>query len=170
MAYERLDTDLRASSTNDDYNADCDAAVVTLTAELIALILKRRATAKHLKQEDNDVEGIRYWDGNITYYSHAVFDALGIDNGDPCWEDVPDAPDKDQYEHIQNTECDVMCVSETDVYWQAIPKHSSIRIETDSFSLKDIEDIRDQCINCKELREKHKDGKCLFSPTTYETI
>lgn len=135
---------LRTFSTNEDYNADCDYAVVDLTPELAELGLSRIENLKRRRARDSKLFETAFEDASSQYFSnfdafdeildprsgHTVVDILW--GGDP-WID-PDHCGIPEYA-FKATESDSMMVQLNGVYWEAFPKHGDVRIYTAAIPL-----------------------------------
>ena len=146
---------LRCWSSNGDYNASFDYGIVTVTADLIALIEKRRALFVAAHAEDQSLSRMAFWDYTPSFRSESGLETFAEesmsedDELQPQWflnlangSEVEDLPgnfalpeDKDG---DFRTECDRMQVTELGVYWTVIPKHSSIRIDTAELSYTEL--------------------------------
>lgn len=155
------------SSSNENFNGDCDHAVVELTADLIEQILRRSALARLALQHDADLFELYFWGGTAEFYDHEVVDACheavavreSADDPDQAARDwladleqrgyavMPDGFSWDAIE-AQRTECIQMIVrnasslrNELEIAWVTIPKHSDIYVTTWGLSLRVLEDL-----------------------------
>lgn len=150
---------LQADSTNSEYNADCDCAVVELTPSLVKLIRRRAALAKRARRQDRDLWELYFWGCTAEFFDYALITACeaAFQDGEEAkaWSDgferdgravLPLGADVSALEP-QRTECDQMilrCVpgsrhTDIEVAWLAIPKHCDIYITTRDVSLAILE-------------------------------
>ncbi len=66
---------LSTSSTNPEFNGDCDYAAVELTPALVQEIRRRVALAQQAGQQDDDLYEIRFWGGAADYYNAQLVEA-----------------------------------------------------------------------------------------------
>ena len=144
---------MRTDSTNPDYYADCECAVLDVTPELLARIAARVEILRRAADADINLCKLVFWGRGPDFYSYRLIDACaevaaeaeGIGPFD--WEDqyhdecvlpLPIGVDLDRFEP-QRTECDQEIIRvqrvggrlEFEVAWMMIPKHSNIYIATD---------------------------------------
>lgn len=135
-------------SSNPDYNANCDVAIVDLSPALARVGLTRMGWVRALMAEEVDLCTMYYLDFSIMYCSvhdaldemverltgTDVFAALDIRECVILPEDfaVPE-------EHVQRTDTNVMVVTDTELYWQAIPPHASLVVSTSRLGRTQIE-------------------------------
>lgn len=168
---------LETSSTNPDYKADCDCAVVELTPNLVELIRHRGKLARQVWRRDHDLYELYFWCGLVDFYDCQVIEACQqalaaiAKNGDADqlardWlADLENnghallPPGVDLQAHQpQRTECQQMilrCCRPADapqyeVAWSVIPKHTDIYITTSGLPLKTMD----------AYLRKHKTGSC----------
>jgi hypothetical protein len=141
---------LDASSSNPDFNGDCDYAVVELTPELEDRIRRRVELARQAGRQDNDLWEMYFWDGAAEFYDCGLVDAcqeaFAADQAAQEWlasleRDghalVPPAADLTACQP-QRTECDQMIVRaspssvdpEYEIAWTIIPKHTDVYVTT----------------------------------------
>lgn len=152
---------LRTNSTNPEYYADCDCAVLDVTPELLAHIAARAEISRQAAEADTDLWELYFWSCGPDFYkctlievcAEAVAEMEGIDASN--WEEqfqhagvfpLPDGVDLDRFEP-QWTECDQEIIRvqrvngrlECEVGWVVIPKHSDIYITTEAVALERLE-------------------------------
>ena len=122
-------------SSNPDYNANCDVAVVDLSPALARVGFTRMDQVRTLRAEDANLSAMHYLDGGVTYCS--VYDALDEMVARLTGTDVFGALDTREYvilpedfavpeEHIRRTEDNAMVVTDTELYWKALARHTSV--------------------------------------------
>jgi hypothetical protein len=154
---------LDTSSTNPDYMADCDCAVVELTPHVVELIRRRGKLARQAWRQDHDLYELYFWCGTVDFYDCQIIEACqealaaGATSGDADqlardWlADLENnghallPPGVDlQAQQPQRTECQQMILRccrpseapQYEVAWSAIPKHTDIYITTSGLPLK----------------------------------
>lgn len=153
---------LRTDSTNPDYYADCECAVLDMTPELLARITARVEILRKAAEADIDVCKIVFWGCGPEFYSYKLIDACA-EVAEPGassyfdWEDqfqeagvlpLPNAVDLGRFEP-QRTECDQEIIRvrrigdrlDFEAAWMMIPKHSNIHIATEVLTLDCLEDF-----------------------------
>lgn len=114
-----MPTIIRDVYCNDEYcNEYPVKAKIELNKERVERILTLNETVKELK-----VLKICEWD---------YVDYLASDPGD--------AGDDEEWDG--SVECEQCCIYDTSVSWTAILKHTNISIDTDSVSIKELEEIK----------------------------
>ena len=150
---------LATSSTNPEYNGECDYALVRLSPGLIDQIRRRVELARQAGRQDNDLYELYFWGGTADFYDSALPDACqdaiadeqaaqewltGLEqNGHAL---VPPAADLDSCE-AKRTECDQLIVRaspssqnpEYEIAWTTIPKHSDVYVTTRDLPLAAME-------------------------------
>lgn len=135
-------------SSNPDSNANCDVAVVDLSPALACMGLTRIDRVRTLRAEDADLSAMHYLDCGVTYCS--VYDALDEMVAQLTGTDVFGALDTREHvilpedfavleEHIQRTEDNVMVVTDTELYWKALARHTSVVVSTSRLSRIQVE-------------------------------
>jgi len=125
------------SSTNEDYNGDCDYCLVPMTAEYILYLLGYMDEVSRMHRADNAVYSLECWDGSSLYFQFN--DRLGeirdVD-GNPA-VDVPrgepillTADPQFKEDDFQRVECQTVQIISEDVWWAAYVKHTNTRIES----------------------------------------
>jgi hypothetical protein len=56
------------SSTNEDYNGDCDYCLVPMTAEYILYLLAYMDEVRRMHRTDDAVYSLECWDGSFSYF------------------------------------------------------------------------------------------------------
>lgn len=158
---------LNAHSSDENFNGDCDYAVVELTPALATQIRRRVALARKAGQQDSDLWEIYFWGSTAEFFDHEVLDACqeavaatGKRRRSKAARDwltafeqreyavVPAGVDLNAHE-AQRTECDQMIVRcspssnrpEFQIAWTAIPKHSDVDVTTGELPLKVMEEL-----------------------------
>jgi hypothetical protein len=157
---------LSTSSTNAEFNGDCDYAVVDLTPALMEQIRRRVELARQIGQQDNDLYELCFWGGTADFYNYGLIEACqeaiaaaGKDtDGDQAACDWLSALERNEHallpptvdlgaHEIQRTECDQIVVRTTplsrnpqdEIVWTTVPKHTDIDVTTNSLSLTALE-------------------------------
>jgi len=125
------------SSTNEDYNGDCDFALVPLTPDYVADLLWYMAEVARLHRADDSVYNIECWDATPSYFRfndrleviRDVYGDLAVDvpRGDPI---LLTADPQFKEDDFQRVECCTVQAAEDEVWWTAYVKHTNVRIET----------------------------------------
>ncbi len=158
---------LMTHSSNSEYNADCDWAVVELTPALLDEIRTRVSLAHEVWQKDANLYGLHFWGSTVDYFAHDLIDACqdavatGTIDGDAdqVAQDwlanlensghavLPEGVDLSKFE-TQRTECDRMVVTvatgqrgDSDISWETSPKHTDIYITTWDVTLAKLESL-----------------------------
>jgi len=132
-------------SSLDDYDADCEYAVVDLTAEMATRILKQMDLAAGLHGANVTLHEMYYWDDSVEFFAAPK---------DPSWEQwLPEdcesmvvLPDDVRIPHMcfQSTEYNRRVINtaseRVEVHWQGSPKHVFITITTASLSRLFVEE------------------------------
>ena len=125
------------SSTNEDYNGDCDYCLVPMTAAYISYMLNYMDEVRRLHRADNAVYGLECWDAGPRYFRYnGKLETLRDVDGNIA-ADVPrgepillTADPQFTQEDFQCVECQSVQLLSDDVWWTAYVKHANIRIET----------------------------------------
>lgn len=120
----------RAWSNNPDYDADIDVAVVEITASHAAKLIVRVACLKAMQKEDKAIYQLRYLGIGPQYLS---FDAIPQDLYDEVLDReviLREKPEVNESAKANRTDMDELVVGLDGVRWTAVPKHSSIEVET----------------------------------------
>jgi hypothetical protein len=139
------------SSTNEDYNGDCDYALVPMTAVYVADLLWYMAEVGRLHRADDSVYDLECWDGTPSYFRfndrlEAIRDIYGdlavdVPRGEPIL--LANDPRFGE-EEFQRVECQTVQASVDEVWWTAYVKHTNVRIETARVSKKTLLKIQDR--------------------------
>jgi len=139
------------SSTDDNYNGDCDYAVVPMTASYVADLLWYMDEVVRLHKADDSVYNLECWDATPSYFRlsdrlEEIRDiygdlAVNVPRGEPIL--LTEDP-KVGEEEFQRVECRTVQASVDEVWWTAYVKHTSVRIETARVSKKILLKIQDR--------------------------
>jgi len=128
---------LETTSSDENYNGDCDYATVELTPNLAKLALRRIKALKQIHEQDDQIWEMYFWDDSSVFFEgHDELESFtDAETGEACVfsRNVPfhaAAEFKVPADHIQRTECNQMIVREEEIAWTAIPKHSSVYVTT----------------------------------------
>lgn len=128
---------MRGNSNNEHYDADISFVFVELTPKLAKLILRRMAEFKRTKVKDKEALETYFWNHNAVYLRYdKVSEKMASklnDNGE--FIEIARPLSFDDGERI---ECGQMVVDEGQVYFTAIPKHTSIYIVSDRIPISTI--------------------------------
>jgi hypothetical protein len=177
-AYSNLGATMKlvfqTDSTNSEYNADCDCAVVEVTPALVKLTRRRAELAKQARRRDRDLWELYFWGRIAEFFDYDLIGACEAAFGDPKeakdWSDgferdghavLPPTADLAALEP-HRTECDQMilrCVpgsrrTDIEIAWLAIPKHSDIYVTTRDVPLVTLETLAAQQAPPKTRRPK----------------
>ncbi len=130
-------------SSNLDDNANYDVAVVDLSPALACVGLTRMDRVRTLTMEDADLCAMHYLDFSIAYCS--VYDALDEMVERLTGTDVFAALDTRECvilpeefavpeEHVRQTEATEMVVTDTELCWKAMLRHTSVVVSTSRLS------------------------------------
>jgi len=158
---------LMTHSSNSEYDADCDWAIVALTSALLDEIRARVSLAHEVRQKDDSLYELHFWGSTVDYFGHDLIDACQeavaartVDGGaDQATQDwlanlenyghavLPEGVDLSKFE-AQRTECDRMVVNvaagqrgDSDINWETSPKHTDIYINTWDVTLAKLESL-----------------------------
>jgi hypothetical protein len=142
------------SSTNPEFNGDCDYAVVELTPALVEQIRQRAMLAREIRQQDNDLYEMYFWGSTAEFYSNRLLgaceEAVAQDWLNHLEQDgyalVPPGVNVEALES-ERTECDQIiircspsaCNLEFEVAWTTMPKHSDVNVTTRDLPLSAID-------------------------------
>jgi hypothetical protein len=149
---EKIRLVLSTTSSNENYNGDCDYAFVELEKEDIEVLLKYRNLFQYVHDRTTyDIQPlpsgkklgslvtIEFWDNSVQYFSAVQKLPRGKE---PAWGTgilrvrKEWSPDED---HVQRMECGCVQIWEDHVRWTAIVKHTDTHIETDRVTFEDLE-------------------------------
>jgi hypothetical protein len=151
---------LKLWTTNPDADWMYDYTFVDLTEWYIKRILMYvRAVAAFKKSlgrgHGEHVFKMDFWDASATAFANpeggfdAVFGSIWSDRLEGRgWALEPETFLLHPYAE-QRTEADVLCVTDSDVWWEATPKGGDTRVNTNRITVQDLEDV------LKRLRGKH---------------
>jgi len=112
---------------------DCvgpDFALLELTPEYAQLLLRRMAMARAQQSQDKSLYALSFWSGQPTF---VCWDALPEELAGQVEEEelviLEQAPAV-AADQVERVECVRAVVTPEDVYWEAIVKHTSIRLAT----------------------------------------
>ena len=161
---------LAANCSNDNFNADCDFTVVTLTRPLLELLNKtKRAFAEAQKVVNISTLEVIDWGASFISRTTAeqtldevVFKQMEeeVTKGNPFL--IPFHP---MYA-LGATEApaDYLVITDRGVWWRAYPKHTDITVQSGQIDWAWLS----QCVYCGDPKNTHVRGKCLFSSTNYK--
>lgn len=139
------------SSTNENFNGDCDFALVPLTAAYVADLLWYMAEVARLHRADDSVYNIECWDATPSYFRfnerlETIRDIHGglaadVPRGEPI---LLTADPQFKEDDFQRVECQTVQAAEDEVWWSAYVKHTNVRIETARVSKKILLNIQDR--------------------------
>jgi len=143
---------LKTESSNPDFNADCECAVLGVTPELVQQTKARMKIARQAAKADGDLWELYFWGGAPTFHGYDLIEACAeaaAESGDSSqsdWEKqfedqgylpIPETVDVERFEP-KRTECDqeiIRCertgkTGGFEVAWTMIPKHTDVYITT----------------------------------------
>ena len=139
------------SSTDENYNGDCDFGLIPMAASYVADLLWYMTEVARLHRADDSVYDIEFWDGTPSYFRfndrleviRDIYGDLAVDvpRGDPI---LLTADPMFGEEEFQRVECQTVQVSVDEVWWTAYVKHTNVRIETARISKKTLLKIQDR--------------------------
>ena len=152
------------SSTNEDYNGDCDYCLIpVMTPGYLSYLLGYMEEVRRLHRADIDVYGIECWDGSPRYFRfndklETLRDVDGNVAADvPRGEPILLAADPQfSEEDFQRVECQTVQVSKDDVWWMAYVKNTNIRIESAHIEKKKLLRILRSLGGVRESRSRSK--------------
>ena len=146
------------SSSNEDYNGDCDFCLVQMSLQYVADLLGYIDQVAQMRKADDSVYNIECWDATPSYfrYNDKVETIRDIDGN--LINEVPEggpllltaAPDFDD-DDFQRVECGTVQVSHNEVWWTCYVKHTNVRIETAHVSRKTLLKIRQRFTDHKGM-------------------
>ena len=139
------------SSTDENYNGDCDFGLIPMDASYAAGLLWTMDEVTRLHRADDSVYDLECWDGTPSYFRfndrleviRDIYGDLAVDvpRGDPI---LLTADPMFGEEEFQRVECRTVQVSVDEVWWTAYVKHTNVRIETARVSKKTLLKIQDR--------------------------
>lgn len=121
MSSEAKQFILGASCPN-EYLDGFDYFVVEISPEMAQALLDRIKLFKDVQRHDRQAYELYFWEYSGDYFG-----------GDPGEHDASSEPSW--------TECSQLVVSENEVFWTAIPKHTDIYVTTDSIKAADLAEV-----------------------------
>ena len=113
-------------STDEDYNGDCDFALVPMTPAYVEDLLRYTDEAARMRRADESIYGVERWDATPAYFGwNQHLEALRDVNGDlavdvPRGEPVLLAADPGFPEDaFHRVECQTVQAGKADVWWTA---------------------------------------------------
>lgn len=154
---------LTTESTNPDYSANCDCAVLNVTGKLLKRLKKRCRLARRAFEADAQLWELYFWYSEPEFYSCELLEARARDATqgqcvqagdwttwlrDAGFGLLPADFDTELFEP-QYTECDQEILRchrnqgriEIEIAWTVIPKHSGIYITTAAITLEQLQAI-----------------------------
>ena len=159
---------LNAHSSDENYNGNCQYAIVDLTPALAERIRRRVALACQAGQQDDDLYELYFWGSTAEFYDNNILDACqdaaaatahgpDLDQVARDWLTgfegreyavVPEGVDFTAHE-AQRTEFDQVIIRcspsshrpEVEIAWTASPKHSDVTVTTCELPLKAMEEL-----------------------------
>ncbi|HVX09959.1 MAG TPA: hypothetical protein VHC22_02040 [Pirellulales bacterium] len=126
---------LGTCSSNPDFNADCDCALVNLTPAYAGQILERMQGVSSLAKNNASLHEAHYWDGDAAYFQATFDDDLDemlIEARDTyvVLDDKVELPEE-AFKRVEYTHMVVSVMGdELEVFWRATPKGASLYIRT----------------------------------------
>jgi len=137
------------SSTDENYNGDCDYALVPMPPGYVEDLLWYMGEVARMRRADECLYSIELWDATPAYFRwnlrlETVQDVYGESAADvPRGEPVLLAADPGfDREDFQEAECRTVQAAEDEVWWTAYVKHTNVRIETAHVPRKVLLEIR----------------------------
>lgn len=127
-------------SSHEDDNGDCDYAVVTITPTLLRNIRTAHRHFQKLKQAMPDVAELTLRSTTCQYLSYTDAARLFGEEHLPEFggtHTILPHTDLDLGMAAQRTDCDRLCLDETDIWWETVARHSSIHIGTPNLRITD---------------------------------
>jgi hypothetical protein len=135
-------------STNDDYNGDCDYALVPLTLQYVSDLLWYMEEVGQLHKVDDNIYALERWDGTPSYFRfneklETIKDfrgrlAVKVPKGVPI---LLTADPRFQEEDFQRVDCCTVQVDKNEVWWSAYVKHTNTLITTAPVSRETLQKI-----------------------------
>ena len=123
---------LATYSSDRDYNADCDYALVAIGKPEAETLLGYINKAAEIQEDiGSHFCALEVFDYRCDYFEyHDGVDALAFNERIAVASDDFEVPDA----FAQRTECDTASVGPMNIHWTAIPKYTGISIETPAIS------------------------------------
>lgn len=133
----------QTACNDEDYNGDCDYGIIEFDPVYAKSLLDKMDTAKKLGEQDSNFLRANYFDYSADYFSH--FDALDdvledFDFSDCNLFEVPESfviPE----ESFQRKDVCTVHVDGNDLFYECVPKHTSILIWSPCISRTVLESI-----------------------------
>jgi len=137
------------SSTDEDYNGDCDFALVPMTPDYVEGLLWYMGEVARMCRADDSMYSIELWDATPAYFRwnlrlETVQDIYGdsaaeVPRGEPVLLAADPGFDREDFQEV---ECRTLQAAEDEVWWTAYVKHTNVRIETAHIPRKVLLEIR----------------------------
>ena len=125
------------SSTDENYNGDCDYALVPMTPDYVEDLLWYMGEVARMCRADESLYSIELWDATPAYFRwnlrlETVQDVHGesaaeVPRGEPILLAADPGFDREDFQEV---ECRTVQAAEDGVWWTAYVKHTNVRIET----------------------------------------
>ena len=151
---------IKCASSDENYNAHFDYALVRVTRELLDTIAARRKLFIAAHEQDCDLDRMIFLDRGPEYLAECDLELWAEKQEGPVvhevelltgceteWIEAPDSLDpakmheEPDRERDFYTECDRMHVCETCMWWCCSPKYGSIDISTEAVEYADLEEL-----------------------------
>lgn len=151
---------LKTESSDPNFNADCECAVLDVTPELVQQIKARVKIAQQAAKADSDLWELYFWGAAPTFHGYDLIEACveaTVESGNPGqadWEQrfevqgflpIPEAVDVERFEP-KRTECDQQIIRHErtgknrgfEAAWTMIPKHTDTYITTKAVPVEQL--------------------------------
>lgn len=146
---------------SDEHNTHAEFAHFELTPAFISILRDYLATAQMVKERHSTAFRVEFWDYSVTYFfldcdaedeldedTYSLLEKAMEKEKPAFFDKMPEtlerylkASEGSDHPLIAHTECDVLKVDcDGDFHWKALLKHTSIRLDTATLTLKDLED------------------------------
>jgi hypothetical protein len=158
-----------ANSNNEHFNADCDFAVIELTADLLKLLRKLQKVWASTHKQVKSLATLDVTDFHVSFIKRSTAEKLLEEKAFEAMEsnyyDKPFLlPPQADPEPIVEAYSDYLVITGRGVWWKAYPKHADISVESGQIDWEWFS----RCAHCGLSKEEHVKGKCLFSSTNYK--
>jgi len=136
------------SSTDENYNGDCDFALIPMAATYVADLLWYMDEVVRLHKADDGIYNIECWDATPSYFRsndrmEEIRDIYGdlaadVPRGEPILLTADPGFKEEDFQRVEY--CRVQ-TTEDEVWWTTYVKHTSVRIETACISKKTLLEI-----------------------------
>jgi hypothetical protein len=123
---------MSCSSSDENYNAGCDVAVIDFSTELAKTILGRRKLLLELTEKDRCLQLLNYANSCAEFWRMGLYSNHDIDEPVPLKEGVKGEPQR-----VDNVQ---MIITSTWVWWEAHPRHTEITISSPPIKYSWIEE------------------------------